>query len=375
MGVANRIGSIDTARFLAISLVFYGHFVEQVMYLDNAAAAAQYKWLYSFHMPLFYVLSGIVHNEARPRLAIKPFLYRVLRSRLVPYFVFALLPAVIVLAGVPGWFPTVDLSAPAGYLDGVISTLMGLPAFNIPLWFLASLILLELLHFAIGRLWTTKTRLVAGIVAFYLIGYLFNRYVDVLSGGLIFWMAHVVPLGYAFYLTGILVRRSGILERAFPTWTVIAAGGLCLAGVFLSYDLNQGPFRLLDVVVMMFGTVGHPILFPLTALVGSALVILIARLLPAWRWLQYLGEITLLIYCLHGFFYHFVNPPLAAWMIANLPVSSACVLTAASTLAIALSLAVTAPLAMAIQRWLPQITGRSGRRSGERPLQGESQAP
>ena len=47
-----RIGRIDTARFLAIALVFSGHRVEQVMYLDSAAAAAQYKWVYRFHMPL-----------------------------------------------------------------------------------------------------------------------------------------------------------------------------------------------------------------------------------------------------------------------------------------------------------------------------------
>lgn len=35
--LAVRVGSIDSARFLAISLVFYGHLVEQVMYLGSAA--------------------------------------------------------------------------------------------------------------------------------------------------------------------------------------------------------------------------------------------------------------------------------------------------------------------------------------------------
>jgi hypothetical protein len=80
--------------------------------------------------------------------------------------------------------------------------------------FLASLIVLEVLHGAIGRLWPNNTALVAAIVSFYIIGYIFNREVDVLSADLI-------------------------------------------------------------------------------------------------------------IYCLHGFFYHFANPPLAAWMQANLPTSSA----------------------------------------------------
>jgi fucose 4-O-acetylase-like acetyltransferase len=111
---------------------------------------------------------------------------------------------------------------------------------------------------------------------------------------------------------------------------------------------------------MMFGTVGHPLLFPLTALVGTATVILIARLVPAWMGLQRLGEVTLIIYCLHGFFYHFANPPLAAWMQANLPTSSAWILGAGSALAVAISLAIAATLALLLERYLPVISG--GRR-------------
>ncbi|MGC3996914.1 MAG: hypothetical protein QM767_05030 [Anaeromyxobacter sp.] len=38
--------------------MYDGHVVERVMYLQNVAAAAQYKLIYSFHMPLFFVLAG-----------------------------------------------------------------------------------------------------------------------------------------------------------------------------------------------------------------------------------------------------------------------------------------------------------------------------
>lgn len=55
-----RILFIDMARFLGISLVLYGHFVERLMYLENRTAAAQYKFIYSFHMVLFFVLAGYV---------------------------------------------------------------------------------------------------------------------------------------------------------------------------------------------------------------------------------------------------------------------------------------------------------------------------
>ena len=363
MNRSTRIGSIDTARFLAIALVFYGHLVEQIMYLDNAAAAAQYKWVYSFHMPLFYVLSGIVHNERRLTQGLATTLKRIGRGRLVPYTVFALLPAGAALAGVPGWFPTVDLGGANGYIAGLVSTARGLPAFSIPLWFLASLVVLELVHSAVGRLWRSNTALVAAIIGFYAIGYVFNREVDVLSADLVFWMVHVVPLGYAFYLTGILVRRSGLLERTFPVYSVALTALAGIALITLTYNLNQGPFRLLDVVVMMFGTVGHPLLFPLTALIGTATVILIARLIPTRAGFQRLGEITLVIYCLHGFFYHFVNPPLAAWMQDHLTTTSAWILGTSSAVAVAVSLAIAAAVGLTIQRYLPVITGGQRRQA------------
>ena len=42
-----RLEAIDVARALGLVIVYYGHFVEQVMYLKNPAAAVQYKWIYS----------------------------------------------------------------------------------------------------------------------------------------------------------------------------------------------------------------------------------------------------------------------------------------------------------------------------------------
>ena len=33
------------------------------MYLGNAAAAHRYKFIYSFHMPLFFVLSGLIAKD------------------------------------------------------------------------------------------------------------------------------------------------------------------------------------------------------------------------------------------------------------------------------------------------------------------------
>jgi len=40
-----RIWVIDVARFYAMALVFYGHFIERFMLLKNPAGFAQYKFI------------------------------------------------------------------------------------------------------------------------------------------------------------------------------------------------------------------------------------------------------------------------------------------------------------------------------------------
>ena len=58
-----RVAFIDIARFYGMALVFYGHFIEELMLLKNPAAASQYKFIYSFHMVLFILLAGYVAKE------------------------------------------------------------------------------------------------------------------------------------------------------------------------------------------------------------------------------------------------------------------------------------------------------------------------
>lgn len=50
---SNRIEWIDRCKSLAIYLVIFGHFC-----LNN-------KYVYAFHMPLFFFLSGYVLNEKK----------------------------------------------------------------------------------------------------------------------------------------------------------------------------------------------------------------------------------------------------------------------------------------------------------------------
>ncbi len=59
MSISNRIEWIDICKGLCIFLVVIGHTG------ISKISTFTYDWIYSFHMPLFYMLSGLVFNEVK----------------------------------------------------------------------------------------------------------------------------------------------------------------------------------------------------------------------------------------------------------------------------------------------------------------------
>lgn len=354
-GAAGRIAMLDVARFLGICLVYYGHVVERIMYLGNPAAAAHYKFVYSFHMPFFFVLAGMTLAPDKALLPAVRFFRKLAASRLVPYFFFSALLALAAVF-VPGHFVAVDVSSPAGYAKGAIATLMGFPVFNIPLWFLGCLVVVEILHHLLGRFLDTMPKLLATAALFYVTGYWLNLQVEFFPYH-DFWTAHEAPVVYAFYLVGVALRRN--LERleALPAGRLWLAGAVFLAVLSLTWDMNKGPFRFFDAVVILAGGHGNVLLFPLTALAGSLLVLLVARGLGRNRFMLFMGENTLILFCLNGVFYHFLNGPYADWFAADFDGGwvSVCGVSAAFS---ALSLLACVPCVLALNRWLPQVAGK-----------------
>lgn len=352
---AGRIPMLDVARFLGMFLVYYGHAVERIMYLKSPVAATQYKFIYSFHMPFFFLLAGFTLAPEKVRLPVGRFLKRLAASRLVPYVVFTGLLLGLSLA-FAGFFPLLDLAKPGEYLKGLWYTLLGFPLFNVPLWFLAALVAVELIHFAVGRFLDTTPKIVAAIVACYVGGYYLTLHVMLLPGPT-YWLLPEAPVSYAFYLVGVLMRRESVLLTKQPRWRFLVGAGLCLLAVVLTFDLNQGPFRIFQAVVILVSGHGHVLLFPLTALAGSLFLLLLARSAGANRFLMFLGENVLILFCLNGVFYHFFNGPFADWYAATFPDHWAAV-TAVTFGFTVLSLAACLPVIWLLKRYLPQLVGR-----------------
>ena len=91
-----RIYWLDNLRALAIILVVIGHFAKEIA-VKNELWNNIVNYIYSFHMPLFFVLSGITHSMSK-RKEFKPFVKDKFKKLLIPYFILNLLVMPIWLA-------------------------------------------------------------------------------------------------------------------------------------------------------------------------------------------------------------------------------------------------------------------------------------
>ncbi len=361
-----RIEIIDAARFYGIALVFYGHFIEEFMLLKNPAAASQYKFIYSFHMILFVVLAGYVAKDLAGRMSFPNFLRNRFKSRLVPFIFFT-----VVMMVPPVFFEgklfNLDLPSIKGYTSGLIATAFGLPLFCVPSWFLLLIIGLELVHFAFFRfLRNSSAKILAAALLFYVAGYLINLKLDIfnpLKGRTVGWnyfFIHEAITLYGFYLVGVFLRRRGCFTERLP-WKISFTAALTLLGVvYLTYQRNNGPFNfnVYDAVVIIFASHGHILLFPLTALAGSLMILFFASTIPSQRLIGYLGQNTLVLMCLNGVFYHYINPPLAQWLLAKFGGSPA-LITVSGVVTTAASLLLCVPVVYGLNRYLPKMIGKT----------------
>ncbi len=360
-----RIEVIDAARFYGIALVFYGHFIEELMLLNNPLAAGQYKFIYSFHMVLFIVIAGYVAKDLSDKMNLAGFISNRFQSRLIPYLFFTVLMMVPPIF-FSGKLFDLDLPSFQGYMSGLIATVFGLPLFCVPSWFLLLIVGIELIHFIFFRfLRNSKTKILAAAFVFYVVGYLLNLKLDIfnpLKGRTVGWnyfFIHEAITLYGFYLVGVFLRLRGCFSDRLPGRISLPVALILFGVVFFTYNLNNGPFNfnVYDAVVIIFASHGHILLFPLTALAGSLMILFFANTTGAPRLISYLGQNTLILMCLNGIFYHYTNPPLAQWVLAATG-GSAFLITAAGLLTTAISLLLCLPVVYGLNRYVPRLVGK-----------------
>ena len=359
-----RIWVIDVARFYAMALVFYGHFIERFMLLKNPAGFAQYKFIYSFHMVVFFVLAGYVVKESDTEFRFGKYLKHRFVSRLLPFIFFTAIFMVLPVF-FSGDFYGMKLPSVEGYIKGLVSTVFGIPSFCVPSWFILMLFSVELVHYGTFRFLKSDSKIWMGAVVFYVVGYWLNLKLDIfnpLKGRVVGWnylFIHEAITMYAFYLLGIYLRRKKFLIDKVSLKILVPGMIITFLIVLFTYKLNTGPFNfsVYDAVVIIFASHGNFFWFPISAVAGSFLILFLAKITPSQKTIVWMGQNTLILMCLNGIFYHYINGRVAKWILDTLAGSGLTVFWVGCLMTVA-SLGVCIPLIYVFNKFVPQIVGK-----------------
>jgi acyltransferase len=347
---APREASIDNAKAIGMFLVFYGHMWFDG-YVPTAALIAQNKFIYSFHMPMFFVLSGMVYRQASGRFG--RVVGQKILSRMGPVLLFCFLLLAVKLSML---LANGNRAPIPKYLIEFVRNVSGWPS-NTVTWFLICLMVVELIYFLVLKRARSPGRaLVAaavctGAMLFALRDVAFLEYLTGLR--LNFWFLHEALVAIGFFALGHWLSVSGVAVAiravAWPLRLIVGLALVILA--WLTVDMNSKE------VIMVGSQHGDPIWFVATALAGSLGVILLSTCLGNSALLGYVGRNTLVLLGMNGFFRDIINPPRVTRIPSELLQThlSAFVICGAITI---ISMALSALAIPLYQRWYQRYWDR-----------------
>lgn len=293
---APRNATIDIARGIGIILVVLGH--NPTVLQDKGEL---FRVIYSFHLPLFFFLSGVFLKDSAPA---GPFALSRADALLKPYFV------VLVLLGIahmfaPRVFP-VTATTPLAYFSGVLYGTTSTVAWT-PLWFLPHLFVASLAAMAILR----ATQALANRTA-----WLFLITCALLAAGIVwmdsFWQIDTTRLHFmgqdklpglpwsldlTFFSTACMLAGF-LLSKAV---TAMRLSSIAFGAAILAFAALHGYFD--ETIDLNLRGYGDPLVCSLQAALGIYIVLCASALLRRYaalrRSLSYIGSASLFILLFH----------------------------------------------------------------------------
>lgn len=232
-------------------------------------------WIYSFHVPLFFVISGMLLCETEPWMrAWKDIMKKLLCGLLIPYIVYEGL--FIGLFGIMNHF---QFDTWSGHLYGAA---LGAPK-NTPLWFLFSLFFAELFWIFLMKFDQSRVTPAVLTVLFMIISILMgSSYQNTeLIASVFRTMISFSFLGIGYYLMPVVKKLS------VPAWICMLL--LVLEGILSITNGKTGIYKL---------TWNHPVLYVICTFTGVFAVIFLLKKIRIQAF-EMIGTSTITILGLH----------------------------------------------------------------------------
>ncbi|MCI7504849.1 MAG: acyltransferase family protein [Coriobacteriaceae bacterium] len=286
----NRIGAIDAAKGIGIILVVFAH----INYSHDLLTV-----IYSFHMPLFFIISGILFKKERyPSFA--SFAKRRFVTLFVPYAIYETISIALLYAS-QTTFQSLELFdfSKAEYLEFfrqiLISNWSGTHV-NQPLWFVPCLLLVEMLYFPLAKL--KKRFLIPIVTVLVCCGWLLESGWLDFDNKLLPWSADSALFALGFYAIGNLAsdcikNTIGEVERSERKIAICVAVAIACLAILIPLAFLNGKITLGS------KELNNGFLLYINGLVGSIAVLALAVLLERSRFLAFCGRNSFTIMASH----------------------------------------------------------------------------
>lgn len=278
--VGNRIDWVDTARGIGLLFVFIGHM--GVSYVS--------AWIYTFHMPLFFFLSGMLYPGCE-KYSFSEFAWRRFRGLVIPYFT---------LGAVIGLFYCclyAYYNQPASAYVSMLRDFL-VQEHYWTVWFLTALFLAQMIYYCIDK-WLHEWRYAVTIASLLICVFGFIRYR--LGWGSLPWNLDVAFVAQFFFhlgnrfmhneqLRSFLTGAMSTVKRCFIIISCLmvnaVAGKLCIMLSGHSLDMSIGMY-------------GNEVLTMISAVAGILMVLTLAPVVHS-RFITYLGRNTMILFSWHS---------------------------------------------------------------------------
>lgn len=291
MNRKNRILYVDILRAIAIILVIAGH----IPYVDFNADF--HKWIYAFHIPLFFFISGIsLSFKDYSKVNFKQLFFKRFRRIYLPYLIWGILLAI----------PNFSLLTIPKILYGTHKSLASVT--NSSLWFLPVLFISLLVVDSILVLLAKKkalSKLPLILIGFLILALIIPSQLTIqkyLGGHNLPFGIDIVPMTIVFLLLGYLYQTHKRISNIRPKIYISIPIILVLSLVTIYFGLNND----VNYVLMAENRYGNYLFFFIATLTGIIASILISFIIEKYtkhlaKLLQIIGSDTILIFILHKY--------------------------------------------------------------------------
>ena len=278
--MTKRIEWIDIAKGIGIILVVIGH-ISQIEVLNDI--------IYSFHMPLFFIISGYLYKRK------ENFTKGKFKKILIPYLAFSII-SFIYWVFIERKIRGQDIS-PVKMCANIFLARGGDDnyIFNVVLWFLPCLFMTENIFYMLESKLNGKTLGLIVLISSF-VGYIYTKITSVRLP----FCLDIVFLAIVFFYIGYELKKwieSSITKKVNKNNLIMSIQLLVCIAMVIAFSIIEDGANMNNLKIKYYS------IFFLTAIIGSYTIYLIANMIVRngikVEFLKFIGKNSLYIMCIH----------------------------------------------------------------------------